>query len=647
MNDFPLPRIQEFVSTVAPFDTLGREELARMVAQMEIAYYPRGEVIIRRGDEPSPYLYIVHVGSARITLTDDEGEEILVDVRGEGDVFGALSLLEGSQALFDATAQEDLIAYLLPAEPFKELVHKHPVFERHFSYSLARNIQAVRQSDDCQLPQLAGTPDFNLDMFLTGKRVADLMITDVLACSPATSIQSAAQQMAERRAGSILIKGEAGSLLGIVTDADLRVKVLAAGLPLDTPVKEVMSQPLHTIPPQSYAFDALLEMSRHGVSHLLVTEDDRLRGIISEQDFQMRVGISPVGVIGDIEKSQSVDELLSTRLKIDQVREMLLRQGGSVKKMVELVTELNDQVTVKLLEITERQMENEGLGSPPVPYSWMALGSEGRREQTLRTDQDNALVFADVPSEKEEEVKKWFLRFSERVVDGLVHYGFPRCPGGIMASNSRWCQTEAQWLKIFLDWVNDPNPLTLRMASIFFDFRPLYAGTDFLDRLRDKLNEAIRHNRLFVRFMAKNGLYTRPPLGFLRQFVVEKSGEHANKLNLKMRGLTPVVDSARVMALDLGVNNTNTLDRLAEIQKRGILNDEFQADLREAYSFINYLRISHHLEARTRGEEPDNFVDPTALNSLQRKMLKESFAAINRLQETLAFRYQTQFILET
>jgi CBS domain-containing protein len=632
---------------VTPFDTLSREELSQMVSQMEIAYYPRGEVIIRRGDEPSPYLYVVHVGSARITLTDDAREEILVDVRGEGDVFGALSLLEGSQALFDVTAQEDLIAYLLPAEAFKALVDQHPVFQRYFSYSLARNIRAVAGSADGQLPRLAGITDFNIDSFLMGKQVADLMVADVLTCDLNTSIRAAAQRMAKRRVGSILIKGKDGPPLGIVTDADLRVKVLAAGHPPDAPVEDVMSQPLHTIPSQSYAFDALLEMSRQGVSHLLVTEDDRLVGIISEHDFQMEVGSSPIGVIGDIDKSQSVEELLSTRARIDQVREMLLRQGGSVKKMVELVTELNDRVTLKLLELTEWEMEKEGLGRSPVPYCWMALGSEGRREQTLRTDQDNALTFAHVPTENEEEVKGWFLKFSERVVDGLVRYGFPRCPGGIMASNPRWCQTEAQWQKTFLDWVNDPTPLTLRMASIFFDFRPIYAGTDFLDTLRDKLNEAIKVNRLFLRFMAKNGLHNRPPLGFLRQFVVEKSGEHANELNLKMKGLTPVVDSARVLALDLGIDTPNTVERLAEITKSSVFGDEFHSDVVEAYSFINFLRISHHLEARAKGHEPDNFVDPATLNNLQRKMLKGSFAVINELQELVAFRYQTQFIMET
>jgi len=485
------------------------------------------------------------------------------------------------------------------------------------------------------------------DMFLAGKLVSDLMVTDVLTCTPTTSIRGAAQRMSRLRVASIIIKGEGDIPVGILTDRDLREKVLAEGHNINAPVTEVMSHPLYTIHGQAYAFDALLDMSRHGVSHLLVTEDDRLIGIISDHDFRLEVGSSPVGVIGDIEKSQSVDELISTRLKIDHVREMVLRHGGSAKKMVQLVSELNDRVTRRLLVLTEQEIEERGMGHPPVPYCWISLGSEGRLEQTLRTDQDNALAFIDVPQKDREEVKQWFIRFSEQVVEGLVRYGFPRCPGGIMASNPRWCQTEAQWKRTFLGWVDDPNPLTLRMSTIFFDFRALYAGTDFLETLRHRLNESVKRNRLFLRFMAKNVLYNRPPLGFLRQFVVEKSGEHKNKLNLKMRGLTPIVDCARVMALDLGISTTNTLERLDEIKNRGVLNHEFHSDLQEAYNFISYLRISRHLEARSRGEEPDNFVNPATLNSLQRKMLKESFFVINRLQEMLEFRYQTQFVLET
>jgi len=647
MSDFPVSRIMDFIRAVEPFNTLDRSTLEGLVRQMEIAFYAKGQTIIRRGDRPPEYLSIIQVGSARITITDDSGQVMLVDERGEGDVFGAVSLLKGNEALFDITAEEDIIAFLLPAETFRKLVADHPVFKRHFSFSLARDIRAATEAG-----ALSQTPPTELtllapNMFLGDKRVSDLMVKDVLTCTPETTIRDAARRMARLRVASIVIESEGGIPIGIITDRDLRGKVLAEEHDVHAPVREVMSHPLHTISAQAYAFDALLDMSRHDVSHLVVTEEGRLAGIISDHDFRLEIGSSPVGVIGDIEKSETVDDLIRMRPKVDHVREMLLRQGGSVERLVQLVTQLNDRVTQKLLALVEQEMEKMGMGKPPVPYCWISLGSEGRNEQTLRTDQDNALSFVDVPHEDLAGVKEWFMAFSERVVEGLVRYGFPRCPGGIMASNPLWCQSEAQWEDTFLRWVDDPNPLTLRMSSIFFDFRPLHAGTEFLRTLRQKLNAQVKLSAFFLRFMAKNMLYNRPPLGLLRQFVVEKSGEHKNKLNLKMRGLTPIVDCARILALDLGINTTNTLERMEGANERGVLSAEMYSDLREAYNFINHLRMVRHLEARSRGEEPDNFVDPATLNSLQRKMLKESFSLINRLQEMMEFRYQTQFVVET
>jgi CBS domain-containing protein len=323
---------------------------------------------------------------------------------------------------------------------------------------------------------------------------------------------------------------------------------------------------------------------------------------------------------------------------------MLLRLGGQAPTMLALVSEFNDRLTIKLLELIAEEVENEGLGRPPVPFVWMAMGSEGRREQTLRTDQDNALIFANVPAEREPAIKDWFLMFGERVVTGLVRCGFPRCLGGVMASNPQWCQTERAWQKTFARWVVDPTPRSLRLATIFFDFRAVYAEADFIDSLSLSLKALIEEHRLFLRYMAKNALYNRPPLGFLRQFVVDKGGEHKNQLNLKLSGLTPIVDAARVMALELGVLKTNTLERLEEVARAGLIPRDLAADLREAFGFITLLRIGQHLEARARGEVPDNFVDPAALNKLQRKMLKESFAVINKLQELMEHRYQTMLV---
>ncbi len=642
--EIPNQRVLEFLRSVPPFDTLGTSELTRVVSQIEMAYFPRGQRIKSKGDPSFQHLYIIQQGAARISLIDDEGEDLLVDVRGEGDYFGATSILQDKPAMFDISAHQDLICLMLPIEDVRQLVSSYPVFERYFSFSLARTIKAVRQTTDFQRPQPIGQNAISMEVFLTGKRVADIMIKNLLTCAPYISVQSAAKMMARRRVSSIVVTGNGLYPLGIMTDNDLRTKVLAAGLSPEVAVAGIMSQPVQTVSPEADAFDALLTMSRHGVSLLVVVEGDHMVGIISEHDLQMEAGSSPLQVIAEIRRTTSLDTLIGMRYKIDSVLEMMLRQGGPVKQLVALVTELNDRLTIRILELVEDEMEREGFGKPPVPYGWLALGSEGRKEQTLHTDQDNALFFAATPDCDEAECKKWFLQFSQRVVAYLVRSGIPECPGGIMASNPELCHPEDRWLDTFLGWIKDPSPHPLLMASIFFDFRPIYAGTNFPYVLQDQLLKAIRKSGLFLRFMAKNSLINRPPLSLLKRFVVEKSGEHKNKFDLKQRGLTPVVDAARVLSLSLGIKTRNTLDRLAEISRIGIIDSNFHADLREAYEFLIYLQISRHLDALAQGEEPDNFLDPASLNGLQRKMLKESFAVVRRLQETIEFRFQTKLV---
>ena len=643
-SNIPYLRLLDFMRTVTPFDTLASQELEMLVSRMEMAYFPSGQNIVDKGDPPFRYLHVIQQGAAGMYLTDDRGEKMLVDVRGEGDYFGGTSLLQEKPVMFDIIAQQDLITLMLPAAELQQLVAKYPVFQRYFGSSLARTIQAARDSAAFHPPRLIGDNAVNLDVFMTGKSVADLMSKNVLTCAPGVSVQTAAKLMAQRGVSSIVVSGNRLHPLGVVTDNDLRTKVLAAGLSPEVSVTGIMSRPVQTIASDAYSIDALLAMSRHGVRLLVVMEADRMVGIISEHDLQMETGSSPVQVIGEIERAGSLKTILGLRPKIDSVLVLLLRQGGPVKQLVSLVTELNDRLALRILRLVEHEMKDEGYGEPPGVYGWLAFGSEGRKEQTLHTDQDNALFYSTASDRNEDECKTWFLKFSERVVDSLDRSGIPRCSGGVMASNPQWCQPEERWQAMFMEWITEPDPHTLLMASIFFDFRAIYAGTEFPYILQDQLLKAIRKNRLFIRFMAKIALTNRPPLSLLKRFIVEKSGEHKNKIDLKMRGLTPVVDASRVLSLDLGIKAQNTLGRLSEINRKGVIDDTFHADLKEAYEFIVYLQISRHLDALAKGEEPDNFLDPASLNSLQRKMLKESFAVVRRLQEIIEYRFQTKFV---
>ncbi len=640
MNEFPLPGIIEFLKKVVPFNTLDGAALQEVVAATRVAFYPAGERIIRMGEAAGGYLYIVQTGCARVTITDESGDALLVDFRGEGDSFGAVSLLKGGNALFNVTAEEDVIVFLIPKATVDHLLRVHRSFQRFFGFSLARNFKAVRKSADDQLNLLNRDNQLQVDLFMTGKKVRSLMSTNLLTCGRQTTVQQAAGMMKQRGVGAIVVMGKDGAPNGILTDADLRSKIIAEGRDLDTPVSLIMSTPIRTVSPRAYTFDALLDMSRFGVSHLVVTEKKQAVGIVSEHDFQLAIGSSPIGMIGDITKATTVSELVDKRVHIDRVLEMAMHRSGAVKPMVALIAELNDRVTRQFIRVIENEMIVQGYGPPPSPYCWLAMGSEGRQEQTLYSDQDNALLYANVPEGEDTAVKSWFMNLSQRVVDALERFGIPKCPGGIMASNPQWCMCQDDWCRLFGGWIADPTPESLRMASIFFDFRGITTEFDGALKLRAELTRMAAGKKHFARVLAQNALHNRPPLGFLRQFVIEKSGEHNSGLNLKLRGLAPVVDVARVLALELSVDATNTLERLMAATRKKILRPGFFSAVDDAYDYINFIRIGHHLRARTEGMPMNNFVDPGLLNPMERKVLKESFSIISQLQELLAARYR-------
>lgn len=642
MSDFPLPRIRDFVRTVVPFDTLSDDELSSVVSKMEIAFFPRGERIVRAGGSSLPDLVIIKSGSVKITLPDDQGGEILVDIRGEGDCFGAVSLLQGSQALFDVTAREDIIAFLLPASVFKDLFNSHPAFHRHFSFSLARNLQAVRRAPESNLTQIAGGGGLGLEAALKRSLVAELMTTNVLACLPQTPIRAAARNMTNQRVGSIVVVEQTGVPVGVVTDTDLRVRVLANGMDPGAPVAEVMSRPIRTIDTKAYAFEALLEMIRHRVHHLVVVEGERMVGVISDHDVRVVTGAAPVGVMRDLDKINSVEGLELIHQNLDPVLEMLLRLGGSAQYMLDLASEFNDRLLLKILELTELEMENQGLGRAPLPYSWLALGSAGRREQALRTAQHNGIVFMNVPAERLPAAKKWFLDLGGRAVERLNACGFPLSEHGLQANAPAWCQCEAQWQKAFSDMIQEKDQCALPAAGSLFDLRGVHEEMAFAESLRLYVSQAIEVNRHFLGGLARVTPANRPPLGFLREFVVEKTGEYRDQLDLKLSGLTPLINSVRVLALEQGLTVTSTLGRLAELGQRGILQERFAADLCEAFSFTTLLRVARYLEARASGREPDAYVDPASLTRTQRKMLKDSFSVISELQTFLEQRFRSQ-----
>lgn len=631
-----LDRLRNFIQSVPPFSFLSSAIIEEIVSSLAIEYFPKDEIILSPNKAPASFLYIIRSGGVRILFKDK-----IIDYRDEGEFFGFVSLLSGDPSPFTIIAEEDTICYLLPKETFKKLLSDHPSFLLYFTKGPSKGFKSL-------CPEIINFGssqkiDYELGQILFISRVRDIMRFPVLTCPPDQTVIEAARRMTNINVGSVVVVNGSGIPIGIMTDEDLRAKLIASGHLKNVYVRELMSQPIQSISSDSLCFEAFLSMIRYRIKYLPVMEGEKMIGIISEHDLMLAQGNNPFAITKQIQQADNIDRLTLVRNHIDRIMKVIFKYGGTIKEMCELVTTLNDFLTQQIIVLAEREMILGGEGPPPIPYAWVALGSEGRREQTIATDQDNAIIFSDVDAEREKACQGYFLRLAEKVVSGLERCGFPRCKGGIMAVNPQWCQPYRKWKDLFSHWIlrSDESPQEVMIHSIFFDLRCLYGENELVNNLINWISECLKHRGPFLRDLAENAIYNRPPLGFFKKLVVEKTGEHQNKLDLKKRGLIPLVEAVRIFALDQGIFKTNTMDRISDLFEKGFFSKEEAEALKEAFSVLMMLRIRHHIYSLDQGKSPNNYINPEELNLIQRIMLKEAFKAIDRLQDEL----ETHFCL--
>jgi CBS domain-containing protein len=448
--------------------------------------------------------------------------------------------------------------------------------------------------------------------------------------------------MTEQGASSIVVIDDDGRPQGIVTDRDLRARVIAAGRSPDESVAAILSAPPVSVSPEAFVYEALLEMTRHRVHHLLVVEAGRLLGVLSADDLLALHAAAPLEVARAIESCTSLEELAEHLPDLLRVIRGLFEEGVSGYELGRLVSEMNDVLIRRVLAFVQRDLESEGLGRPPLPFCWLALGSEGRREQTLRTDQDNALVYADPPPGFAKPAAQYFGALSQRVMDGLLRLGYPRCPADAMASNPKWRQPLAVWRGYFAEWARETTAQNLMYASIYLDFRPLDGEARLAEALRDEVRAQARAWRSFPRYLAKIAVSHGPPLGLFGRFVLRRENGRRG-INVKLDGMLLLTNALRAYAIDLGLEETNTIERLEAAARAGhCFRPEERDDLRQAYEAIFRLRLQHQLALLGAGKPPDNLVDPRTLSPPDQRRLKDAFRAIRRLQGRLADRYFTE-----
>lgn len=626
-------QILEFLGSIKPFNELEPDKLRRLADRCKVESYPKGSLILARHQSAINHLRLLHQGRVKLSLRDDEGKEALESFRGPGEAIGFLGLLLRSLSNLDVTAVEDTVCVLVEREDFQELIQSNPLFAKYFLQALARGYVA-RALSELERPRVHLTTEGSLYMF--SAQVGDIVRRRPAMIPASQSVQEAARLMNEKRVGYLLVLDQSDEVAGIVTDRDLRTKVVASGQSPSVPVERIMSSPVQSIPTHTFCFDALLEMMKRRVHHLILKEDGRITSVVSGHDLMVLQGASPLFLVREIMAQRKIEGLYDLSLKSPRVVSSLIREGAKASHVTRLITMINDYILEKLLTLMQ-----EELGPPPTPFCWVLMGSEGRREQTFRTDQDNGIVYADPQDEAQaKKAKDYFHMFGNEAIRHLVACGFPRCKGNIMASNPRWCQPFSVWAGYFDNWIHSPEPKDVLNATIFFDFRPGFGALELGRDLRTHLMDEVKGQDLFLRFLAQDAMTTPAATSFFRQFVVEKHGPHKNRLDLKTKGLVPFVDFGRIMSLKHGVRETNTMKRLQVLGQEGSISADLAQKAGQAYELQMQLRLVHQQVQHEEGLEPDNFIDPYALSEMERRALKDALGVVSEIKGYLksAFR---------
>ncbi|NOI79071.1 cyclic nucleotide-binding/CBS domain-containing protein [Vibrio tubiashii] len=619
-----LLEIKNFLSQHPPFDELEDDVLNYVTKHVEISYYREDTPIIHFGDEIHD-LYMVRSGVVEVYRRKGE----LYNRLDEGSLFGQMGLLTNNKVRFPAKAIKDTLLYCIPESVFQELYDEHETFA-----------DFVEVEDTARLRQTVSNSSEQND--LTTSKVRTLLTSEAPTIPMSETIQNAAIKMAEENVSSLLIvdpdiaqddEDDNNPLVGIITDRDLCTRVLAQGLDPSDEVSTVMTTEVISLDHNAYVYEAMLTMLRYNVHHLPVLKDKQPIGIIEATDIVRYESQNSLLLVSTIFQQQSVEELstLSEQVKDSFVR--LVNEDANSHMVGSAMSVIGRSFKQRIIELAE-----EELGEPPVPYCFVALGSMGRDEQLLVTDQDNAIILDN--SFIKEQHDGYFAQLAKIVCDGLDKCGYTYCTGDIMATNPDWRMTRAEWEACFADWIDDPNPKALLNASIFFDLDGVYGRLKWAEHLNGFIVRRSRKNNRFLACLARNAMNRTPPLGFFKDFVMEKDGQHKNSINLKRRGTAPLADLIRVHALAVGSRSKNSFERLDDIHEAGILPKGKARDLSDALEFISMVRIRHQALDVENKIDPDNNIEPENLSDFERRNLKDAFQILSNAQNFLKFRYQ-------
>ena len=621
----------QFLQRFPPFNQMEHSHLAYLVEQCQLRFYASGESIVKPADGPVEHFYVVKQGRVvgeRQHLVKP-GVETTFEITS-GECFPLAALLGERATRTEHLAGEDTFCLQLNKPAFIRVFSMSEVFRDFALRGVSSLLDQVNQQVRQRAVETLGT------QYSLNTPLGELAMRHPVVCNPETPLRDAVRLMHEQQVGSIVVVDPQRYPTGIFTLRDLRQVVAAADADLGAPIARHMTAQPFYLSPQASAFDAAMAMTERHIAHVCLVENQRLCGVVSERDLFSLQRVDLVHLARTIRHAPRLDTLVSLRGEISQLVERMLAHGASSTQITQIITLLNDHTVCRVIELALAER-----GDPGVPFSWLCFGSEGRREQPLHNDQDNGILFEAADSDEADAIRARLLPLAQYINQCLAQCGFTLCKGNVMAGNPELCLSRSEWARRFAGFVREASPENLLGSSIYFDLRVVWGDEQGCEQLRQGLLDQVADNRIFQRMLADNALRQRPPVGRLREFVLTRQGnDKAATLDLKVQGLTPFVDGARLLALANGIGACNTLERLRQLVAKGVIEALDGAAYEEAYHFIQQTRMQQH-QRQTRDNLPySNRLDPDSLNHLDRRILRESLRQAQRLQSSLALRYQ-------
>lgn len=607
-----IEEVRSFLGQVEPFASLPPGPLRQAARAVDIMYFRRGTSVTRAGDD-NQFLSLIRTGSVELRLGGTELHARL----GEGDCFGYPSLIRRGPARNEAVAIEDCLLYRLPADMFHRLWEDHERFRHIFDMDEASRL---RRAVTSMRRDMSGRDDgegFGVHVPLR----ANASRREVVSCPSDMTIGDAARLMAERDVSVLPVMSD-GDLVGILTDKDLRRRVLAVGLDAATPVGKVMTPDPVTLGETETVLAALLAMTSHHIRHLPVVDaGGRLSGIVSSSDVLAQLGSNTFHLAREVQTARAIGPLVEATVHLPRAVAGLVEAGVDANPITRYVSSIAELAHRRILQLAEQE-----LGPPPANYALVCFGSLARHEMSLGSDQDNGFIFGDdfVRSQHD----GYFAELGRRLAEGLNQAGYRFCPGNIMASNPDYRRTAAEWAQRFRHWIDSPDPQAILESGIFFDMRAVAGDALLAEQLRRETFAAAGENRIFTSFVARAAAATAVPLGFFRNFLLKEDAVEGKVLDLKAQAITPIVDLARTHAIVTVQAATGTLERLEAAVATGSLDRDAARDLSACFEFVRDVRFRHQARQIRSGDPPSNNLDPGELSRFDREHLRDAFKLI-------------------